>query len=232
MGKKARHSIFINSILFLLLCSILILTISCKKAEEPEEEAQTPSNHQIQTATSGPAQAPESDFLTLYPGVYTEKEKAPVTEWMEVARAINERGTIDIKAMINGTLSEDTPGYVRSFKISETMVRYFNRLRDPENPLLNDSDYARKAGYRDIIGYPTLAAHDDSFMIAYPNSARDKLLVADLIHSVTNLKPVYPGDTLYWVIDSRHVKDLTPETGAEYRSNAIINNGSVYNQRG
>jgi hypothetical protein len=105
-------------------------------------------------------------------------------------------------------------------------------LRDPENPLLNNAEYAKKAGFKDIITYPTIAAHDDTFMIPYPTKARDTLLVADLIHSVTNYMPAYPGDTLYLVANSRHLTDLTPDTGSVYRSSALVNKGSVYNQRG
>ena len=48
---------------------------------------------------------------------------------------------------------------------------------------------------------PCYGAHDDTFMVPYPPDARDTLLVSQLSHSVTNYRPVYPGDTLYLVAD-------------------------------
>ena len=203
MEEKARNKIVFHFTLFLFLLAFLCITVNWAHAVELTKET-------------------ESDFITLYPAVYTEKEKDLVKKYFEEAKAIEDRGKIDIKAMINGTLPKDTPGYVRSLKISETMVRYFNELRDPENPLLNDSAYAKKAGYKDIIGYPTLAAHDDTFMKAYPQQARDTLLVADLIHSVTNYKPVYPGDTLYWVVNKRALNESVALMSISKSSGLII----------
>jgi hypothetical protein len=49
---------------------------------------------------------------------------------------------------------------------------------------------------------------------------------------VTNHRPVYPGDTLRMVVDSRTVTDLTPPEGSIFRSLALRTEGSVYNQRG
>lgn len=213
MSKKSGGRIFIIFKRLLLATLIVLININSAQAVELTKE------------TAG-------DFQILYPGVYTQKEKSLVEKFIAENKAIEDRGEIDIKAMINGTLPKDTPGFVRSLKVTEAMVRYFNQLRDPENPLLNNADYAKKAGYKDIIAYFSFAAHDDSFMAPYPTEARDTLLVADLIHHVTNYRPVYPGDTLYFVINSRHFKDLTPETGSIYRSNAMVNNGSIYNQRG
>jgi acyl dehydratase len=181
-------------------------------------------------AESQEADSSESKFLTLYPGMYVEKEKAPVAKYIADNRALEEKGGVNIQALVEGKLPEDTPGVGPTLEVTETMVRYFNQLRDPENPILNDAVYARNAGYKDIIAYPTFAAHDDSFMVPYPPEGRDTLLVADLIHSVTNHRPVYPGDTLYFVNNSRHFKDITPEEGSIYRSNYIVNKGSVYNQ--
>lgn len=213
MGKKTSHNISINLKRFLYTTFLILTTINWAYAMEITKET-------------------ASDFQTLYPGVYTEKEKALVEEFIADNKAIEERGPIDVKAIINGTLPEDTPGFARSLKITKAMVRYFNELRDPENPLLNDIDYAKEAGYKDIFAYFGFAAHDDTFMAPYPTKARDTLLVSDLIHHVTNYRPIYPGDTLFWIINSRNFKDLTPETGSKYRSNAMVNNGSVYNQNG
>jgi hypothetical protein len=173
-----------------------------------------------------------NDFVTLYPGVYTKKEKALVEKYMADNKALTERGEIDVPALISGTLPEGTPGVGATIAVTEAMVRYNNEKYDPENPLLNDAEYARKLGYQDILAYPTFGAHDDTYMIPYPPESRDMLLVNGLNHSITNYKPVYPGDTLYLVNNARHVTDLTPPEGSIYRSVTLQSEGSIYNQKG
>ncbi|MRW88543.1 hypothetical protein GJ699_00930 [Duganella sp. FT80W] len=171
-------------------------------------------------------------YLTLYPGVYSPHEQALVQKYFEANRALLARGPIDVKKLVAGTLPADTPGLGPVIKVTEEWVRYNNAKYDPENPLHNDRDYARKAGYADIMAFPTFGAHDDTFMVPYPPAARDKLLVSELNHSVTSYKPIYPGDTLYLVANEREVIDLTPASGATHRSLAIQTKGSIYNQHG
>ncbi len=173
-----------------------------------------------------------SDFIVLYPGVYTKREKALVEKYLADNKAIEERGQIDLKALTQGKLPKNTPGVGPSYVVKEAMVRYNNEKYDPENPVLNDASYAKKLGYKDIIAYPTFAGHDDTFMVPYPPQARDTLLVNGLNHSFTNYKPVYPGDTLYLITNARHVVDLTPPEGSIYRSVAIQSEGCIYNQKG
>ena len=173
-----------------------------------------------------------SDFVTLYPGVYTEKEKALAEKYLADNKALEKRGEIDVQALINGKLPKGTPGVGPAFVVTEAMVRYNNKKYDSENPVLNDAEYAKKLGYQNIIAYPTFGGHDDTFMVPYPPQARDTLLVNGLNHSFTNYKPVYPGDTLYLITNARHMTDLTPSEGSIYRSIAIQSEGSIYNQKG
>ena len=174
----------------------------------------------------------EAKFLRLYPGVYSERERALVQKYLADNAALKARGPIDVQKLIRGELPKDTPGLGPVIRVTEDWVRYNNAKVDPENPLRNDKAYAQKAGYADILAFPTFGAHDDTFMVPYPPAARDKLLVSDLNHSVTSLRPIYPGDTLYLVADARELIDLTPSEGSSYRSVAINTQGSIYNQRG
>lgn len=185
-------------------------------------EAAAPARAKVKAAT----------FQTLYPGVYSEHEAERAQKYIAANRALQARGPIDVQKLINGTLPADTPGLGPVIKVTEEWVRYNNAKYDPENPLRTDRDYARKAGWQDILAFPTFGAHDDTFMVPYPPAARDRLLVSELNHSVTTYKPIYPGDTLYLVSNEREVIDLTPASGATYRSLAIQTKGSVYNQRG
>ncbi|MDK2770006.1 MAG: MaoC family dehydratase N-terminal domain-containing protein [Sphingomonas sp.] len=174
----------------------------------------------------------DEDFVTLYPGVYTEREAALVRAYLEANRALRERGPIDIKALIEGRLPKNTPGIGPVVRASEDWVRYNNAKYDPESRLRHDAAYARQLGYKDIVAFVSFAAHDDTFMVPYPTAARDRLLVSHLNHSLTSHRPIHPGDTLYLVMDDRRMRDLTPPGGAKMRSVAIESDGSIYNQRG
>jgi hypothetical protein len=184
----------------------------------------------LDAPSTKPVQAEK--FQPLLPGVPTAREADLVAKYLAANAALKARGPIDVGKLISGQLPKDTPGLGPVIQVTEDWVRYNNAKIDPENPLRNDAAYARKAGFADIQAFPTFGAHDDTFMVPYPPAARDTLLVSDLNHSVTSLKPIYPGDTLYLVADEREVIDLTPTAGSIYRSVAINSRGSVYNQRG
>lgn len=185
-----------------------------------------------QNAPTAAAQAPQADrFLTLYPGIYTPHEAALVAAYLAQNQAIKDRGPIDVRALVAGTLPRGTPGIGPVINATAEWVRYNNAKYDPESALRNDPAYARSLGLRDVPAYPTFGAHDDSFMVPYPPGARDTLLVSELNHSVTSYRPIYPGDTLYLVANDRTVLDLTPQEGSIYRNIVIQTKGSVYNQR-
>jgi hypothetical protein len=173
-----------------------------------------------------------ADFEILYPGVYAGRESGPVDRCLANNKALEERGEIDAKALAAGTLPPDTPGLGPTLPVTEAMVRYNNAKYDPDNRVLNDADYARSLGYKDIIAMPCYGAHDDTFMVPYPPDARDTLLVSQLNHSITNYVPVYPGDTLYLITNGHSLIDRTPPAGSIYRHATIVSWGSVYNQRG
>ncbi|MDB9822656.1 MaoC family dehydratase N-terminal domain-containing protein [Deltaproteobacteria bacterium] len=213
MGKKVMCNILINFKRFLLISSLILVTISWAQAREA-----------VKFSTG--------DFITMYPGVPLEKEKALVQKYITDNKAIEDRDGIDVKALINGTLPEDTPGISTTIVATEALIRYENQKYDPENPVLNDAEYAKKMGYENIFALPPFAAHDDSFLVPYPIEARDTFLAADLNHNITYYKPIYPGDTLYLVVNSRHFLDITPQEGFIYRSVAIQTEGSIYNQKG
>ena len=172
------------------------------------------------------------DFITLYPGVYTEREKAPVEKYLKECAAINGRGPVDVSRLVSGKLPKDTPGIGPVVYVTEEMVRYNNGKYDPENPLYNDQDYAKKMGFPDILAFFTYGAHDDTYTAPYPPETRDTLLVSQISHSISALTPIFPGDTLYLVHDKRTIIDLTPPQGDKHRTLALHSEGSIYNQRG
>ena len=173
-----------------------------------------------------------ADFEILYPGVYTSREAELVEERLTDNRAIEKRGQVDGKALVEERLAKDTPGLGPALEVTEAMVRYNNQKYDPENRLLNDREYAQSLGHPDIPSMPCFGAHDDTFIVPYPPEARDTLLVSQLNHSVTSYRHVYPGDKLFMVHDRRHMTDRTPVEGSTYRHMSLQSYGSVYNQHG
>jgi hypothetical protein len=186
----------------------------------------------IDATRSATAADKAGDFEIVYPGKLTAHEKAPVEKYYADNAALQARGGIDVQALINGTLPKDTPGIGPVIKVTRDWVLYNNNKLDPENPLRHDSDYAKSEGFDDVLAYFTFGANDDTYMVPYPGDARDKLLVSDLNHVITSYAPIYPGDTLYLVMNERTVTDMTPVAGSTFRSLAIVSKGSIYNQKG
>ena len=173
-----------------------------------------------------------SKFKTVYPGVWTEREKPYAEQYYAKIKELEDRGPIDVQALIAGTLPEGTPGVGPKLKVERDMMVYQAYKYDPENPLYFDDEYAKKMGYKGIIAMPSFGAHDDSFLTAFPGEARDFMCVCSLSHSVKQLAPVYEGDTLYLVKDAIHLNDITPKEGGIYRNLCIRCEGSIYNQNG
>jgi hypothetical protein len=173
-----------------------------------------------------------SKFLTVYPGIYTEREQPLIDVYLKQNAAIEARGQIDVQKLITGELPEDTPGLGPVIKVTEEWLKYNASKYVPANPLYNSKKYAKKAGYKDLFAFPVFGAHDDTFMTPYPAGARDTLLVSELNHDVKAYVPIYAGDTLYLVMNSRRMIDMTPQEGSIYRNVGIISTGSVYNQNG
>lgn len=170
-------------------------------------------------------------FQMFYPGIYTQREKPCLQEFLADDEAIRARGPIGAGEIQAGAVTEAMPG-VYIIQAEEEMVKYCSRKYDPENPVYNDAEYARQLGFERLPALPTYAVHDDTYLKPFPAAARDYLLVSGLAHKVTFHQPVCVGDTLYLVVDDRHITDVTPAEGAEYRSLTIEGVGSVYNQRG
>ena len=188
----------------------------------------------IKACQSGPTNSIETvgNYIKVYPDQFNEQQQKIVDEYLAGNKAIEERGPINIEELISGTLPKNTPGIFPPLVVKEDMVRYVNSKFDPDNKLLNDAAYAKQTGLQNIMAYPTFAANDDLFMKPFPGNARDGMLVSDLNHSITFYHPIFPGDTLYHVVNKRTVLDNTPKEGSGFRSIVIQSEGSIYNQKG
>ncbi|MEQ5807802.1 MaoC family dehydratase [Alteromonas sp. NFXS44] len=169
-------------------------------------------------------------YVDLYPGLFTVQEKQPIGDYIKMINAINQRGDVDIKALIKKGWPKSVPGLGNVIEVTPEWVAYQNNKYDPTNPLYTDKKYAKAHGHPDTPAYLTFGIHDDSFM-TFPNvESRDSLLAGDLNHNVTFYRHVYPGDTLYVIKDQIIRKDRTPEEGSKYRWTHNSYSGRVFNQ--
>lgn len=171
-------------------------------------------------------------FKTVYPGVWTPREEPYAKAYQDKIRELEERGPIDVEALISGRIPQGTQGFTNMLEVKEDMMRYNAQKYDPDNPLYSDDAYAQSLGYASKLAMPAFGAHDDSFLTPFDSRSRDFLAVTGLQHSITQLKPVYAGDRLYMVKDKLELHDLTPPEGSVYRNLYLRTFGSVYNQKG
>lgn len=174
-----------------------------------------------------------SQYDVFYPGVYSEEDKKALDAYLAEAEAINNRGPIDPTKLATGEL-KGVPGVCGGHRGFMTLkpweVAYETSNYDPENPLFNDEEYAKKYGYKTTPAVP-LAGNMEGNAEAMPHELRDNLIISGLNHVVKFVKPVYPGDTIYTVCNHREIEDLTVP-GSELRTFAIYGSGCVYNQDG
>ncbi len=97
--------------------------------------------------------------------------------------------------MNNYSYEDIKVGMEESFvsEVTEESLSLFRTLTKDENPLHNDSEYAKKLGYRDKVAYGMLTASFLSTLAGVYLPGR-----RSLIHSVETkmTRPVYVGDEL------------------------------------
>ena len=166
-------------------------------------------------------------FRTVYPGVYTDEEKAELARFQEQRDKINKRGPIDLDALVSGALT-GTPG-ITSYVVTEEEAERASRQFDPENPLYSDDKYAQGEGYKARLAWPGFASHDHAFTVPMPKLFRDVLMPT--AHEVQTKwhAPIYVGDRLFFVCEYQNVIDGTLG-GSVFRTWCITCGGKVYNQ--
>ena len=136
-------------------------------------------------------------FITVYPGIWTEREKPYAEEYFAKIKELEDRGPIDVQALISGKIEKGTQGFSNVLEVKEDMMVYNAKKYDPDNKLYTDDEYAKSLGFDGKIAMPAFAAHDDSFLTAFNGKARDFLAVTGLHHEIEQLLPVYAGDTAF-----------------------------------
>jgi acyl dehydratase len=172
-------------------------------------------------------------YEVVYPGKLLPCEEQPVREFINECEKIEQRGPVHVPDLISGKISkQNTVGIGPVLHVTEEMLLYNAKKYMPDNPLFTDRSYAEQTKYGDIIAMTAFAAYDDAFMAPFPTAEGGSKTVCGLNHSIRSLRPIYPGDDLYMVVDERHYTDLTPSEGSIFRTCAIQTKGSIYNQQG
>ena len=96
----------------------------------------------------------EKRFVKFYPGAYTEREKPFLKEFLDICRAIEDRGPVAPEDIRLGRVDENTPG-VYTQVITDEEIRYNAGKYAPDEPMYNDEAYAVKLGYKSL---PTTTA--------------------------------------------------------------------------
>lgn len=153
-------------------------------------------------------------YQTFEPGKYFDWEKKAVEERFENARKGPPKGR------------EKLPK-----PISEYEILNFNGIWDPYNPLFNDPDYAKSAGWKDVFARPCIKLPMGAIsMVGEMMGTGDLFYYSNSPTYAEFGAPIYPGDTFTVENEKLIFEDITIP-GADYRwfkFSAITN---MYNQR-
>ncbi|MBN1625789.1 MAG: MaoC family dehydratase [Deltaproteobacteria bacterium] len=161
------------------------------------------------------SESTEGKYQIFYPGEYLDFEKEAIEERFELAAKEPE-----------GVLQTTEP-------VKQYDLLAFNRRWDPFNPLFNDKDYAQKAGYPNVPGWP-----DYIFMQAGPDlKIWPNLVQADCFyvsHGPDDRRfytPVFEGDVFTIEPEKPVFEDITVP-GSDLRHFKIVVSSKMYNQKG
>ena len=169
------------------------------------------------------------DFIMQYPGVYYGEAKEAMDKYLAMIDEINNTEVTGAD-IVAGTIPPVKLG--ATLHLSGDFIRYCTEKYAPEYAPMLDSEVAKKYGYDDIFAMIGLSACDDVYTIPTPPECRDTLLISQINHRIENVRPVYPGDTLYMIRDKIILTEQTPTGGSIYRHLHQQDFGTVYNQKG
>ena len=165
----------------------------------------------------------------VYPGQYTAKEQAAIDQLRKKYESIRNREPLDIAKVIAGDASQ--PGVSpRANVVSPERAAHIVELYDPTRRMYTDETYAKSLGYETTPVLPLI--QEPGFMDAMPMDFGKYMVISGHTDYIHYEKPIYPGDTIYCVVDEAGVNDITPEVGSEYRTMALWGYGRYFNQKG
>lgn len=173
------------------------------------------------------------EYITYYPGQYSEKDREALDKYLSINEGIATRGEITKERIDAGEVARGkTPGFRGGRPVSKVETGKDAKKFDRHNPLYFDDEYAKSLGYEGRLAFPLAYTPDAAFYIGSPPELFQFILASGLNHSFRIHRPVYPGDTMNCIIDYRQVRDITPEAGSPYRTLDISARGRILNQNG
>ena len=136
-------------------------------------------------ASSGGSKFTSRKYQTFQPGVYLDWERKMIEERLEQAK--NPLRTRQGFGGGEGPSRENVP-------ITEADILKYNSTWDPYNPLFNNKEYARKAGYPGIPAFPCFQTPRGNPPSAIPMDVADKWYYANDGSDVKVWTPIFAGD--------------------------------------
>lgn len=154
-------------------------------------------------------------YQTFQPGQYFDWEKKYIEKNIKTAANPPKMG--------GGETSTD---------VQEWEILSYNHTWDPYNPLFNDKQYARKAGYPNVPALPCFKTPNPGAMsMAIPAEVADLWYFAHGPDVVEFYDPIYGGDSLSSDLESLFFDDITAP-GSDLRKFRFGGAGNMYNQKG
>ena len=125
------------------------------------------------------------EFIKFTPGEYLPFEKDLVQQRLDIAAG---KGT---SSNAGGPRPDGTPK-----PFTEAEIIAYNKKWDPYNPLFNDPEYARKAGYSSVPAYPGFAGRGAMGVPGFPKNMADFFCYTNDGTDLRQERPIVAGDLL------------------------------------
>ena len=194
----------------------------------------------------------DTEFKTVYPGVYDEREQKVYNSIREVLSGDKDELAGKIEAQSKGKkyyAGPELQSRMVEFNSAWTPIKYYTpgtndlvsaaKQLTPGNPLFTDPEYAVNTRYGALIAAPF--AVDIAVGLPYPPKLTEVYVwvenkgprsLGGLDHVVTFYKPIYASDTLHSFVTRQEIVEVTPAGGFNARLFRTIGEGEMYNQKG
>jgi len=185
-------------------------------------QAQTPA---AGTTAKTASKSTAGKYQIFQPGAYLDWEKEMVEERMAIVRKGPQKASA-------GTTGGEMPGGASS-EITEDAIIAANKKWDPYNPLFNDKEYARKAGFPSVPAWPGTQGARGGGGARLPGVPHD---FGDLFYYTTDgtdsrvYRHVFAGDTFVSEQESIYFDDVTVP-GSDVRMFSMGSSSKIYDAK-
>ena len=175
------------------------------------------SSQSARAQTGGGKPYKNIKYQTFQPGVYFDWEKAMIEERLEQARNPKPRG------------GEGFPG--GDSAITEEKILEYNKTWNPYDPLFNDKEYAKKAGYPGVPAFVNFQGANGNAPSAIPMDFGDKWYYANDGCDQKIWTRVFAGDKFTSKHEKAEFTELTVP-GSDLRMFVLGSSANMYNAKG